>query len=278
MLELALIYSARKPSHTEHYFQDIYPLLDKVQLKYVSCDASFNLTGYCPSCGVGNVAVDYMFSADGKTPVWRERGVCSCGMNTRMRCTLDWILSSENLSRNSLVYCNEGTTAFYKALLDFVPLTIGSEYIPKKAPLGSIDRHGLRCESIENLSFADDSFDLLVSLDVLEHVFDYQAALRNMYRVLKPGAAALITVPFHFNRADSVKRAEINATGHIEHLLPAVYHGDPINNSGALLVYDYGWDMLDYAKSLGFRDIQFLFIWSEAKKYFGINYLLRLMK
>lgn len=278
MLETALIYSAKEMRHSDHYFQHIYPVLDTVQGQYLSSEPQYNLTGYCPACGVGNIAIDYMFSSDGKTPVWRERGVCSCGMNTRMRSTLDWIVTSETLNRASVVYCSEGTTPFYKALLDFLPLTIGSEYIPKQAPLGSIDRHGLRCESLENLSFADNSFDLLVSLDVLEHVFDYQAALDNLYRVLKPGGVALITVPFHFTKSTTVRRAEIDHTGYVNHLLPRVYHGDPMSNSGALLIFDYGWDLIDYAKSIGFHEVEFLFIWSEVKKYFGINYILRMRK
>lgn len=281
MLSLAMIFGVRDASHFGHFAQDIHPHLVEIEQRYVQPGESFSLPGYCPSCGVGVVAVDYMFSSpphDAKSIVWRERGVCACGMNTRMRSTLDWILSSEGLDRNSLIYCSEGKTVFYKALLDFFPLSIGSEYIPAKAGLGSIDRHGLRCESLEQLSFADNSFDLLVSMDVLEHVFDYQAALRNIYRVLKPGAAAVITVPFNFMLRETVRRAEIDADGHVNHLLPRVYHGDPISNSGALLVFDYGWDMIDYARALGFRDIEFLFIWSDAKKYFGLNYILRMKK
>ncbi|TCJ17956.1 class I SAM-dependent methyltransferase [Parasulfuritortus cantonensis] len=278
MLDLALIYSVKDQGQAEHYFQHVYPMLDGIQRNYVRDLASYGLLGYCPACGVGEVQIDYMFSADGKTPVWRERGVCRCGLNTRMRATLDWIVTSETLNRTSVVYCSEGKTAFYKALLDFLPLTIGSEYIPNQAPLGSVDRHGLRCESLEQLSFADDSFDLLVSLDVLEHVFDFEAALDNMLRVLKPGGVALVTVPFQFGRERTQRRAEVDAGGRLVHRLPPVYHGDPISGVGALLVYDFGWDLIDYAKAIGFRDVEFLFIWSEAKKYLGINYILRMRK
>ena len=38
-------------------------------------------------------------------------------------------------------------------------------------------------------------FDLLVVCDVLEHVPDHLAAMREMYRVLAPGGCAIITVP-----------------------------------------------------------------------------------
>jgi ubiquinone/menaquinone biosynthesis C-methylase UbiE len=42
------------------------------------------------------------------------------------------------------------------------------------------------------LPFADASFDLLVCLDLLVHLPDPQAAVRELYRVLKPGGAAMI--------------------------------------------------------------------------------------
>ncbi len=50
------------------------------------------------------------------------------------------------------------------------------------------------------LPFEDASFDLIVCLDLLVHLTDPQAAVRELYRVLKPGSAALIdasnSVPF----------------------------------------------------------------------------------
>lgn len=42
------------------------------------------------------------------------------------------------------------------------------------------------------LPFADDSFDLIICLDLLVHLPDPQAAVRELYRVLRPGGAALI--------------------------------------------------------------------------------------
>ncbi len=47
----------------------------------------------------------------------------------------------------------------------------------------------------ERLPFADDSFDLITALDVVEHLDDDAAGLREMRRVLRPGGRALLFVP-----------------------------------------------------------------------------------
>ncbi|HEY7349038.1 MAG TPA: class I SAM-dependent methyltransferase [Ktedonobacterales bacterium] len=47
-------------------------------------------------------------------------------------------------------------------------------------------------DASQPLPFADGSFDLLICLDLLVHLPDPQAAVRELYRVLRPGGAALI--------------------------------------------------------------------------------------
>ena len=51
-----------------------------------------------------------------------------------------------------------------------------------------------RLES-ERLPFADASVDLITALDVLEHIEDDRATLREIRRVLRPGGTLLATVP-----------------------------------------------------------------------------------
>jgi 2-polyprenyl-3-methyl-5-hydroxy-6-metoxy-1,4-benzoquinol methylase len=45
------------------------------------------------------------------------------------------------------------------------------------------------------LSFATGSFDLVVSLEVVEHIENPRAFVREIHRVLKPGAAVLLSTP-----------------------------------------------------------------------------------
>ena len=49
--------------------------------------------------------------------------------------------------------------------------------------------------SILDMPFVADSFDLAVSLDVIEHLEDDLAALRELRRAVAPGGSLLITVP-----------------------------------------------------------------------------------
>ena len=49
--------------------------------------------------------------------------------------------------------------------------------------------------SVLEMPFADASFDLAVSLDVIEHLEDDLGALRELRRTVAPGGALLVTVP-----------------------------------------------------------------------------------
>ena len=54
-----------------------------------------------------------------------------------------------------------------------------------------IKKHDL----VKKLPFKDNSFDLVVSLDVLEHIKDDKKLLKEMKRVVKPKGIILVTVP-----------------------------------------------------------------------------------
>ena len=48
-----------------------------------------------------------------------------------------------------------------------------------------------------SLPFADASFDVIIALDIMEHVEDGASMAREMMRVLAPGGIAIINVPAH---------------------------------------------------------------------------------
>lgn len=52
---------------------------------------------------------------------------------------------------------------------------------------------------ITHLKLKSNTFDAIVCSEVLEHVKDYPAGLREMARVVKPGGVIIITVPTHMH-------------------------------------------------------------------------------
>ena len=119
-----------------------------------------------------------------------------------------------------------------------------SSFLLKDVALGAVDaQSGRRCEDLERLTFDDEQFDLFVTQDVMEHVFDPNAAFREIGRVLKPGGAHIFTVPLVNGAKASERRATRTPSGEIEHHMEPVYHGDPTNPDGALMTMNWGFDL-----------------------------------
>jgi SAM-dependent methyltransferase len=63
---------------------------------------------------------------------------------------------------------------------------------------------------LTNLTFNNDSFDVIICNHVLEHIPDDAKAMSEMYRVLKPGGWALLNVPVDNSRATTFEDIHIN--------------------------------------------------------------------
>lgn len=118
-----------------------------------------------------------------------------------------------------------------------------SEYVDD-VPSGTLI-NGVRCENVEALSFADQSFDLITSTDVFEHVEHDDVGFREIVRVLKPGGIFVFTVPYDEHVPTRI-RGQRRPDGSIEHLLPPEYHGDPFRGSAGVYTWrTYGTDIVD---------------------------------
>lgn len=112
--------------------------------------------------------------------------------------------------------------------------------------------NGVRCEDLEQLTFADGTIDLHITQDVLEHIPRPAKAFAEIARTLRPGGAHIFTVPIVNKERPSTPRIAISDTGEISHLEPPVYHGNPIDAKGALVTTDWGYDIRDFiARSSG---------------------------
>jgi Methyltransferase domain len=119
----------------------------------------------------------------------------------------------------------------------------GSRYLVPDVPRGEIVRGSISCQDIEDLTFADESFDLVVTQDVLEHVLRPDRAMAEIARVLRPGGAHVFTVPISHGQSTLVRAVPSN-TG-IDYLLPAEYHGGLDNPERSLVIREWGDDIGD---------------------------------
>lgn len=142
----------------------------------------------------------------------------------------------------------QATGPVHNCLKD-LPHYVCSEYFDD-IPNGKRNTAGTLCENLEDLSFPDETFDLVITQDVLEHVACPEKAFSEIHRVLKPGGYHIFTVPFHEGRP--TLRRIVLEHGEKIHRYPPVYHGDPVREQGALVYTDFGSDMNTLIEDQGF--------------------------
>lgn len=108
----------------------------------------------------------------------------------------------------------------------------------------------VQAENLLALTYDDESVDLVVTSDTLEHVPDVHVALCEIRRILKPRGAHVFSTPVVWGR-DTRKRAAIE-DGAIVHHLPPSYHGS-IGNPAYFVFYEFGADFIAICQRAGFR-------------------------
>ncbi len=242
------------------------------QLAAACGDAGFS--GFCPLC-----AARCRFGRAGDAASFdvREGLACEgCGLNARMRHALSLLL--EGLDRASArVYLTEQASPGFVWLQAQVRHAEGSEFGLDAVRRKRLQRwyegmggQGALAEAdITALGRPDASLDAIGCFDVLEHVPDYRAALREFARVLVPGGRLLLTLPFAETEQDTLVRARVRADGSIEHIEPEEVHGDPVSG-GVLCYYHFGWDLLDELRAAGFRHAEWVRSFVPEYAIFGI--------
>lgn len=191
----------------------------------------------------------------------REGEVClGCGSSLRVRqlatVLLDWLalkggrattlkaaLADDVLPKLSVAEIN--ACGAMHGTLERLPKLAYSEYAP--------DSPAVAHEDLLALSYADESFDLVLHSDSLEHVPDIDRALRELHRVLKPGGATIFSVPIIRDGRQTVVRAE-HRDGVVRHLRTPTYHGGSYQATRQYLVYyDFGDDFPGRVSAAGFN-------------------------
>ncbi|MGK2904554.1 MAG: class I SAM-dependent methyltransferase [Mycobacterium sp.] len=236
---------------------------------------AFRIEGDCALC---NDAVSFLVTAEygsidntGRMrPKWREHVVCPhCKMRNRVRAAIHFAIQECGMTPDKRIYLTEQFGGNYRWMRGRFRHVSGSEYLsPAKAPGSRM--LGITHQDLHDLTYAADSFDHVLSFDVLEHVPDYRAAFSSIARVLGSGGKLIMTVPFTLDKYDTTVRAVMHPDGHIEHLLPIEVHGnptDPIN--GALCFRNFGWDVLDSLKDSDFSEAKVHIYHSRELGYLG---------
>ena len=96
---------------------------------------------------------------------------------------------------------------------------------------------------MQDLPYPDESFDLVVHSDTLEHVPDPLRGLAECRRVLRKSGACAFTVPIIVGRLTRSRAG----------LAPS-YHGDPAHGDGYLVHTEFGADAWTWPLAAGFAD------------------------
>jgi len=113
---------------------------------------------------------------------------------------------------------------------------------------------GPRSEDITALSYKDNSFDLVLHSEVLEHVEDVNKALAECRRILKSSGRCLFTVPVIMERKTKQCAWFDPKTGKIRYLEKPSYHGSG-KKDDFLVFWEFGGDIVGkYGLEVVYRD------------------------
>ena len=237
------------------------------------CEEPFELLGVCDICECQTVFA----GTPGRMPhgdrfafgvPWWGSAVCGCKMTNLDRAVIRGFL--DNCNHEDRIYHVGHHSPLRWWLSEKMPNVTASQYAEGRRP-GEV-ANGIRYEDLTCLSFADSEFDCVICMEVLEHIPDYEAALREMARVLKPGGRALLTFPWlggehyeHFTRATMLPDGSIN------HIHPPEYHGDPASKEGILSFRAFGWKILDELRDAGFHRASSTFLFGPLHGYMTLH-------
>jgi hypothetical protein len=249
-------------------------------------DRRLNAHGRCSVCGretpfvFNSWVIPEELQAEWNDPLvslaykQRESLFCrACGASMRVRRVADVLISlyspsagsvselihDESFRRLRIAEINMiGSVGSLHSLLAELPSLSFSEYQGPTRLGETLD--GVRNEDMCRLTYEDGSFDLVLSSDTLEHVPDFDAALRESRRVLRPGGRHIFTVPIVASRSTTTTRAEIADDGTVVHRTEPLYHGRGAGlyryipaGSDLLTFTEFGLDLTEYMRAAGFE-------------------------
>ena len=141
-----------------------------------------------------------MPSVDEETIVQMTRNEADMAFKRRVRTIFEWIPLPDE--PNAVILdagCGRGfylNYFRYVSSVKLVGLELESEIIHKaKKNIGHLPDITLTQANIYHLPFPDNYFHAVILSEILEHIEDDERAMKEIFRVLKPGGIAVMTVP-----------------------------------------------------------------------------------
>lgn len=201
----------------------------------------FSKAGFCPCC-------DSEVTFEAYDSWLRDCFLCSnCHSLPRERALMltiqkyfpDW----KNLHIHESSPVNRGTS---KKLKDQCSNYLSSQYYPGQTFGQTIDGH--QNEDLENQTFQDSVFDLVITQDVFEHIYHPEKAFKEIGRTLKPGGAHIFTVPIINKHRKTEVWAKAGPQGTPIFLHQPEYHQNPVDINGSPVTMHWGYDIVDHIR------------------------------
>ena len=124
---------------------------------------------------------------------WHPHTICpNCGSQVRHRLMVAAMNSFEPLSFKNLVNDKNVLHFAPEPLLSPMLISASNQYLTADYARDDTD---LQLDMCDMRVLDDNSFDLIIACDVLEHVSNDSIALNELYRILKPEGCAILTIP-----------------------------------------------------------------------------------
>ena len=215
----------------------------KIASIYENCiaDFYFKQKGTCPCC---EQKVNFIARKN-----WlRDHFKCdNCKSIPRERALMKVIENEFPNWRNINVHeSSPGNRGHSVTLKKHVASYTESQFFVDK-PLGELV-NGIRNENLEDLTFKDETFDLVITSDVMEHIYNPEKAFKEIHRILKPGGAHIFSVPLINKHKKTQRWANKGEDGEPEFLYAPEWHGNPIDEKGSPVTMHWGFDIVDFIK------------------------------
>lgn len=200
----------------------------------------FKQKGHCPCC-------DQPATFVARDPWLRDHFKCNrCKSIPRER-ALMYVIETEYPQWRSL-HIHESSPSknrghsvrLRKEALNYVE----SQYFPGHQNGDVVN--GIPHIDLEDQTFADSQFDLVVTSDVMEHIYAPDKAFKEIHRTLKPGGAHIFSVPIINKHKPTERWANKGPNGEPIFLKEPEWHGNPVDEKGSPVTMHWGYDIKEF--------------------------------